>query len=46
MIHSIWNLAYATAMCRVHYLRVPRPLPDAGAVRAMGEYWKRHYNTP
>ena len=42
----VWNLAYATAMCRVHYLRVPRPLPDPGDIRAMGEYWKRHYNTP
>ncbi len=46
MIHGIWNLAYATAMCRVYYIRVPHPLPDAGDVRAMGEYWKRHYNTP
>ncbi len=42
----VWNLAYATAMCRVHYLRVPHPLPDPGDIRAMGEYWKRHYNTP
>ncbi len=41
----VWNLAYATAMCRVHYLRVPHPLPDPGDIRAMGEYWKRHYNT-
>jgi hypothetical protein len=32
-------------MCRVHYLRVPHPLPDPGDIRAMGDYWKQHYNT-
>ncbi len=25
----VWNLAYATAMCRVHYLRVPIPATSA-----------------
>ncbi len=33
-------------MFRVHYIRIPRPLHDPGDVHAMGEYWKRHYNTP
>lgn len=41
----VWNLAYATAMCRVHYLRVPHPLPDPGDIGAMGAYWKQYYNT-
>ena len=36
---------YACVMCRVHYLRVPRPLPPAGDARAQAEYWKRWYNT-
>lgn len=42
----IFNLAYATAMCRVHYRRDPVPLPAASDARAMAEYWKRSYNTP
>ena len=41
----VTNLAYATAMARVHYLRVPEPLPEAGDVRALARYWKAHYNT-
>lgn len=41
----IWNFAYATAMCRVHYLRVPYPLPDADDIEGLAAYWKRHYNT-
>ena len=41
-----WNLAYATAMARVHYLRVPEPLPEAHNVMDMAEYWKAHFNTP
>ncbi|WP_417790651.1 hypothetical protein [Terasakiella pusilla] len=40
------NLAYAALMCRVHYMRVPAPLPEAHNVEAMGRYWKRYYNTP
>ena len=42
----IWNLAYATAMCRVHYMRVPAPLPEASDIQGMAAYWKQHYNTP
>ena len=41
----IWNLAYATAMCRVHYRRVPEPLPDATDIQGLAAYWKQHYNT-
>ncbi len=41
----IGNLYYATAMCRVHYFRVPAPLPSAGDLAAQADYWKRYYNT-
>lgn len=40
------NLAYACAMARIHYYRVPAPLPAVGEVAAMGAYWKQFYNTP
>lgn len=40
------NLLYAAAMCRVHYYRSPKPLPDAGAINAQAAYWKAVYNTP
>lgn len=42
----VWNLAYATAMCRVHYRRVPEPLPGADDIPGLAGYWKQHYNTP
>ena len=41
----IGNLWYATALCRVHYRRVPHPLPEHDDVEGMAEYWKEHYNT-
>jgi hypothetical protein len=41
-----WNLAYAIAMARVHYLRVPERLPMAGHLTGLARYWKHHYNTP
>jgi hypothetical protein len=47
-VHSselIWNLKYAAAMCRVHYLRVPEKLPAAGDIQAQAQYWKKYYNT-
>ncbi|SLN12359.1 hypothetical protein [Oceanibacterium hippocampi] len=44
-LQLIWNLAYATAMCRVHYFRVAEPLPAADDAEALGHYWKLHYNT-
>jgi len=39
------NLAYAAAMCRVHYLRKPGALPPANDLAGMATYWKQHYNT-
>lgn len=37
------NLYYATAMCRVHYLRVPEPIPND--LPAQAAYYKKYYNT-
>lgn len=39
------NLSYACAMARVHYLRVPEPLPGWDDVHGQALYWKKHYNT-
>lgn len=41
----IFNLKYATIMCRLHYLRVKTPLPDANNLPELAYYWKKHYNT-
>ena len=40
------NPWYAVAMCAIHYLRDPKPLPEAGARMEQATYWKRVYNTP
>lgn len=37
------NLAYACAMCRIHYLRQPGKIP--ATVDGQGQYWKKYYNT-
>ena len=48
----IGNLNYATAMARVHYLRVPEALPSKKDlspkvyVEQLASYWKSYYNTP
>ena len=39
------NLAYATVMARVHYLRVKAKLPEADNHRGLANYWKQYYNT-
>ena len=41
-----WDLAYQTAMARVHYLRVPAYLPDPHDLDAQAHYYKIYYNTP
>ena len=40
------NKKLMICMTRVHYLRETEPLPSYKDVWAMGEYWKKHYNTP
>lgn len=39
------NIPYQTAMARIHYLRVPAPLPIGTYVQGMAIYWKAYYNT-
>jgi hypothetical protein len=39
------NLAYATAMARIQYLRAPAELPDANDTPELGRYWKLFYNS-
>ncbi len=38
-----YNLAFACAMTRVHYLRIPKALP--GTMDGYANYWKTYYNT-
>jgi len=38
-----YNLKYAIAFCRLHYLRVPYPIPSD--IMDIAKYWKEHYNT-
>jgi hypothetical protein len=46
-VSELWgNNFFSAAMCRVHYLRVPAPLPAPIDADAMAVYWKRYYNTP
>jgi hypothetical protein len=41
----VWNLAYATAMCRMRYWVVPQALPALDP-QGLANYHKQHYNTP
>lgn len=41
----IFNLRYATAIARIKYWRVPKPLPNANDIYGLAKYWKEHYNT-
>ncbi len=41
----ITNLAYATAMARLVYRRVPEPLPGPKDIDGMAQYYKTHWNT-
>lgn len=45
-LRLVMDDAYACALCRIHYLRVPAPLPGADDLEAQAAYWKRWYNTP
>ena len=40
------NDALAVAMCRVHYLRAPEPLPAATDLNGLWALYKLRYNTP
>lgn len=41
----IFNLAYATAIARIVYLRIPEALPAPDDVEGLANYWKQHYDT-
>ncbi len=41
----IYDLHYATAMARIHYLRMPGNLPDAKDIDGLWDYYKKYYNT-
>lgn len=41
----IYDLHFATAMARIHYLRMPGTMPDAKDVEGIWEYYKKYYNT-
>jgi len=40
----VYNLRYAAAMCRAHYLRKPGAIP--ADLPGQAAYWKQNYNTP
>ncbi len=41
----IYDLHFATAMARIHYMRVSGKLPDGKDSEALWEYYKKFYNT-
>jgi hypothetical protein len=41
----VTNLAYATVMARVFYLRISDPIPSATDIPALAAYYKKHFNT-
>ncbi len=40
-----YNLRYAIMMARLHYYRVPAPIPKS-SLEMQAQYWKDYYNTP
>ena len=40
-----WDLKASILFCRLKYLSVKEPLPDANNVQALARYWKKYYNT-
>lgn len=41
----IYDLHFATAMSRIHYLRVTENIPDPKDVEGLFDYYKKYYNT-
>ena len=41
----IYDLRYATMICRLHYYRVKEALPSADDMDGISNYWKKYYNT-
>ena len=38
-----FNIAAQIAMCRLHYRRIPKPLPSSA--KGQAKYWKKYYNS-
>lgn len=43
--YLVFNLRYACAFARIHYMRVPEPLPRENDIEGQARYWKKYYNT-
>ena len=41
----VWDLKFASIMCRIHYRRISSPLPEHGDIAGYAAYWKKYYNT-
>ena len=41
----ISDLRYATAIARIHYLRVSPAIPSTGNIEQIYDYYKKYYNT-
>lgn len=41
----VYDLRYATAICRLIYWRRPEALPPPRDLEGMAQFWKAHYNT-
>lgn len=42
----IYDLRFATVMCRIHYARVSGSLPSSDNPQDIYNYYKKYYNTP
>lgn len=41
----MYDIQYATAMCRLYYYHINTPLPDSNDIESIAKYWKKYYNT-
>lgn len=41
----MYNLPYATAICRVHLYRFKEKLPKYDDIEGQAKFWKKYYNT-
>ncbi len=42
----MWDIRYATLICRVHYFRFPFQLPDSRDAEGLAKVYLKYYNTP
>lgn len=43
--HLMHDLKLQVIIARIHYKRVPYPLPEPDDIEGMAKYWKLHYNS-